>query len=285
MTLKPQRPYLLRKRFRQKEPQMTIALGLKCLDGVVILTDSLETDGVTKKYVDKIWSYQVNQEWGIAIASAGEADLADSFNDTLYGILGNEGFDEIKLMGKLKSAIAQTRRTYPDSDLAMIVGIFGPPMIRKLYRVTADSKHLGPIQIYEALGIGSSLVKFLCSQMFDQFILVEEAIRFGVFALSRCNEHVDGCGGPISVIAHKKGSKGWIVEPAQGVLEIQAELPPSKFRRSLIDYWMANNASVLRVKHDRYKEYVGGGSARWNLVAGKIATIKPSVSRKLEPEQ
>ncbi len=260
---------------------MTIALGLKCLDGIVILADSLETDGVTKKYVDKIWSYQVGQEWGISIASAGEADLADSFNDTLDGILGNEGFDEIKLMGKLKSAIAQTRRAYPDSELAMIIGVFGPQMVKKLYRVTADSKHLGPIRIYEALGIGSSLVKFLCSQMFGQFILVEEAIRFGIFALSRCNEHVDGCGGPISVISKNKDNKGWTVEPPNRVLEIQTELAAGSFRRSLIDYWMTSNPLVARVKHDRYREYVEGGSVRWKIVTGKTPTIKPSTSRKL----
>jgi hypothetical protein len=119
--------------------------------------------------------------------------------------------------------------------------------------------HLGPIRNYEALGIGSSLIKFLCSQIFTPFIMVEEAVRFGVFVISRCNEHVDGCGGPISVIASKRNIKEWLYEHPDKVLEIQAEFPPEKLRHHLIDYWLANNISVEKLEHDRYREYSGGG--------------------------
>jgi len=50
---------------------MTIALAMNCVDGIVVLADSLETDTVTKTSADKIWAYEISGEWGITIASAG----------------------------------------------------------------------------------------------------------------------------------------------------------------------------------------------------------------------
>jgi hypothetical protein len=39
---------------------MTIGVGFKCTDGIVLCTDSLESDGVTKRMVDKIWASVVS---------------------------------------------------------------------------------------------------------------------------------------------------------------------------------------------------------------------------------
>ena len=269
-------------RFRQRQPKMTIALAFNCVDGIVILADSLETDGVTKILADKIWAYQIDQEWGITIASAGEADLADSFTDSIDGVLGTDvRFDENKILLTLRSAIAQTRRTYPDSDLAMLVGIFGPPFFRKVYRVTEDSNHLGPIRRYEALGIGSSLAKFLCSQMFSDFVLVDEAIRLGIFIISIVSEHVDGCGGPISLIASKKNEKGWLYEHPDKVASIQKEFDFKDFRKNLVDFWLSKNDSVQKLEHDRYKGISVGGFPRTHTkVSGSKEPPKQSVSQK-----
>jgi len=266
-------------RFRQRQPKMTIALGFKCIDGIAILTDSLETDGATKRFVDKIWGYQVGREWGIAIASAGEADLADSFTDNLGGLLGAKAFDENKLLLTLRTAIAHTRRTYPDSPFAMLVGIYGPHFFRKLYRVTEGSEHLGPVQRYEALGIGSQLAKFICAQMFSQFALVEEAIRLGIFVISRVNEHVDGCGGPIAIIASKRNQIEWLYEHPEKVAQIQKEFEEENFRKHLIDYWISKNSAVEQVNHDRYRPMSGGNSPRVLWVSGPELP-KRSASRK-----
>jgi hypothetical protein len=47
---------------------MTIALGFNCPDGIVLCADSMDTDGYTKTKVDKIWCYETQDEWGIAVA-------------------------------------------------------------------------------------------------------------------------------------------------------------------------------------------------------------------------
>ena len=114
MNPKPLKNHTLerRKRLLGKGPLMTVVAGFRCMNGIVLGADSLEEDGLTKKYVQKLWSYQVSNEWGIAIASAGEGDLADSFTDGIRDILGNSDFDKAKLFGKLRSAIREIRLTY-----------------------------------------------------------------------------------------------------------------------------------------------------------------------------
>jgi 20S proteasome alpha/beta subunit len=59
---------------------MTIAVGFSHLNGMVLCADSLESDGVTKKRVNKIHTCDIGGEWGYALACAGEGDLADSFS-------------------------------------------------------------------------------------------------------------------------------------------------------------------------------------------------------------
>lgn len=265
---------------------MTIALAFNCVDGFVLLADSLESDGVTKKLVDKIWAYQVRNEWGISIASAGEADLADSFTDSLDAILGAEAFDQDKLLLTLRTAIAQTRRTYPEAEFGMLVGIFGPQFFRKVYRVTDNSKHLGPIRRYEPLGIGSQLANFLCSQMFHEFSLVDEAIHLGVWILSRVCEHVQDCGGPISVIASKKDKNEWLYEHPEKVAMIQKELPADDLKKNLIDFWMAKNPSIKRLTDNPYATSSVGGFPKIHIKVVdfknplKLSTIQKSKTKK-----
>src|ERR1035441_4810935 len=192
MTPKPPKPQT--RRLQHRSPQMTIAIGFKSTDGIVLCTDSLEQDGVTKRNVAKICTYQVSEEWGIAIASAGDGDLADSFNENLISILGNSDFDEDRLMLKLRTSISQVRYTYPNDQFGMLIGIFGPtfPLSPKLYRVFGE--HLGPVSRYQAIGIGASLADFICSQINTPLLDVAESTRLGILAIARAKEHVEGCG-------------------------------------------------------------------------------------------
>jgi 20S proteasome alpha/beta subunit len=220
---------------------MTIANGYSCSDGIVLLADSLESNGATKRMVSKIWSYQVAEEWGIAIASAGDADLADSFNENLGEILGNSGYDEVRLLAKLRTAIAQVRNDYPYDDFGMLIGIFSNtvPPTHKLYRVYG--KHLGPVSSYQAIGSGSQLADFLSSQIHTPLLSVDESIRLGILTLARVKEHVDGCDGPTRVISYKRGDTDWRITSSLEAAQIESEFPAHDFRKNLQDYWVFKN--------------------------------------------
>lgn len=220
---------------------MTIVNGYNCTDGIVLLSDSLESNGVSKRIVPKIWSYQVGEEWGIAIASAGDADLADSFNENLEAILGNSGYDEARLLMKLRTAISQIRNDYPNDDFGMLVGIYSNvfPSTYKLYRVFG--KHLGPVKRYQSIGIGSQLADFLSAQIHTPLLNVQESIRLGIFTIARVKEHVEGCDGPTRVISYTRGDKNWTIKSAEGIAQEEAEFNPDDFRKALQNYWISKN--------------------------------------------
>src|SRR5579862_2921075 len=106
-------------RLLQREPRMTIAIGFAHINGIVLCADSLESDGVTKKRVDKIHTCDIGGEWGYALACAGEGDLSDTFVRELFAtIVVGEEFDRDKTLLRLRQAISAVRKSYPDGQLA-----------------------------------------------------------------------------------------------------------------------------------------------------------------------
>jgi 20S proteasome alpha/beta subunit len=220
---------------------MTIAIGFKSTNGIVLCADSLEQDGVTKRNVAKLFSYQVGDEWGIAIASAGDGDLADSFNENLVSNLGNSDFDEDRLMSKLRTAISEVRYSYPYDQFGMLIGIFGPsfPLSPKLYRVSGN--HLGPVSRFQAIGIGAPLAEFICSQIHSPVLNVVESARLGIMAILRTKEHAEGCGGPTSIVSFTHGQTDWEIKPQGEIATIEAEFSEESFRAHLQEYWVVKN--------------------------------------------
>jgi 20S proteasome alpha/beta subunit len=221
--------------------KMTIAVGFNATDGVVLCADSLESGVGTKRIIPKLWCYQVAEEWGIAIASAGDGDLADSFNENLESILGNSDFDEERLMLKLRTAISHTRHSYPDAQLQMLIAIFGPtfPLRPKLYRVYQE--HLGPVSRYQSVGCGSPIADLICSQIQTPLLNVEESIRLGILAIARTKEQVEGCGGPTSVLSFTRGGTDWRLRTCTEIDAIEDEFSLGSFRGAMQDYWVSKN--------------------------------------------
>jgi len=195
--------------------------------------------------VDKLWTYEVQDNWGIAIASAGEADLADSFTDGLKDVLGNSDFDEARLLLKLRTALRSVRLSYPDSEFGFLAAVFGiPTLYSKLFRVLDQSSHLGPVRYYQALGTGGALATFLASQLFNMSMCVEEGVRLGAFILTLVKECTAGCGGPTSIISYGGTGNSMTSFRLWGREEIKAietELSAHKLRDSLRQFWKENN--------------------------------------------
>lgn len=257
---------------------MTIAIGFNCPDGIVLCTDSFESDGYTKSLVNKIWAYETQGEWGIAVASAGEADFCESFTDNLRELYSGELFNKDKILLQLRTAINAARTTYPDLDWAALIALFGPsPMDRKLLRLSMGSKHLAPVKRYEAVGIGSHLAKFFCSQMCNLFMNVDEAIELGVFITQRCIEHVDHCDGPVSVLSWKIGQTGWAPCHPDEVEQIQKRLGnKSQLRRNLYEFWLSLTPQLSRIA-PQYKDNSRGGFISFIRAVGIDKNNPPTI--------
>jgi 20S proteasome alpha/beta subunit len=239
---------------------MTVAIGFNCTDGIVLCTDSLESDGITKSMVNKIWAYETQDEWGIAVAGAGEADFCESLTDNLRTIFSGAPFDRDRIMLQLRSAINEARTTYPDLEWASLFALFGPNMFdRKLLRLSPGSKHLAPVSKYEAIGIGGHLAKFFCSQLRTVFMNVDEAVELGVFITGLCIEHVDGCDGPISVLSWKIGQKSWFGFHPNQVSAIEKNFgSKTLLRRNLVEFWQSLTPHLSRTVPQYVDESKGG---------------------------
>lgn len=261
---------------------MTIALGFNCPDGIVMCTDSLEGDGYSKTSVNKIWCYETQDIWGIAVASAGEADFADSFTENLKEIFTGEHFNKDWIMLTLRKAINAARLTYPDLQWSALFSLFGPtPMDRALLRVSEQSKHIAPVSRYEALGIGSGLAKFLCTKMYTLFMGVEEAAELAVFIVLQCCKHVEGCDVPISLLSWKIGQKGWAPYPPSEVQKIVERFTNQTLRENLLKYWREQTPHLERTT--LYDSLQQGGFVQFR----RALALKPmrSTSETSEPEK
>jgi 20S proteasome alpha/beta subunit len=227
---------------------MTIALGFKCNDGMVLCTDSLENDGQTKYMVNKIWSYETQGEWGLAVASAGEASFAESFTDNLDELFTGERYDKEGIMSTLRNLVSAAHSTYQNLNWEALFALFGPDSLDyRLLQVTYKSRHIAPVVRFQALGMGGHLAKFFCSQVYTPFMTVDEAVELGVFVVKRCKEHVVECDGPTSVIAWKLGQKEWSCYPPSRVSEIESRFDKKQLCENLLNFWVAQTPHLTRL--------------------------------------
>lgn len=222
---------------------MTIAIAFNCVDGIVLCTDSCESDGISKQDVRKISCYQVGTSWGVAVASAGEADLADTFTKDLPGVLGNDEFDRATILSRIRGAIASVRTSYPRSELAMLFGLFSTQTLKKpmptceLFRNMGDSEQLGPITHFEAIGIGGHLSKFIIKNIYNRAMFVEDAVRLGTLAIAIAKENVAWCDGPIQIITHQRGGSFWASKTQKEIDVIEADYKKEDLEKALQNYW------------------------------------------------
>jgi hypothetical protein len=238
------------------------------MDGMVLCADSLENDGDTKRFVDKLWRYEVQGDWGIALATAGEADLADSFTQDLAVVLGDSDFDEERLLLKLRTAIRGVRRAYMEAEFGFLAAIYGRPVLyRKVFRVTDGSSHLGPVGRYQALGVGSPLANFLADQLYVPSMCVKDVVRLAAFILARvkeCNYH---CGGDSSIMSCGGiGEEGFSFRQygKEEIENIEKELNSDKLRAYLEKFWVENNPSP---QFERIRPRRSGGGSHGVLTA------------------
>jgi len=247
---------------------MTIALSFVCPEGMVLCTDSLDTDGYTKSRVNKIWAYETQDEWGVAVASAGESDFIDSFTENLRELFSGERFDKEWVMSTLRKAISAARTSYPDLEWAALFALFGPLLSDcRLLRVSHRSKHLAPVRRYEAFGVGAHLAKFLCSKLYTQFISLQEAEELAVFIVLQCINNVDGCDSPISLLSWKVGMSTWSMCPQNEIQKMVKRLEALDLRKNLLNYWREKTPHIGR-RH-KYDDLPQGGSVDFVRAVGK----------------
>jgi 20S proteasome alpha/beta subunit len=212
---------------------MTFVIGFRCADGLVIATDSLESDGMTKRSVDKV-KYFSGDDWGVVIAGAGGGGIVDKFCDEVAGATPREQFNPKVIETTIEAALMRYRSKYQEDEdhFRILVGVHRQNTYCRLYR--SDATHLVPINDHAHIGMGHSLWRFLCENLYVNGDSVEDNSRLAVFIMNQAISYVDGVDEPVQLASVRLVDEDW------------------KFRKN-VDSWMLNQ--FLKPKGLPYMSY------------------------------
>jgi 20S proteasome alpha/beta subunit len=198
--------------------RMTIALGLRANDGIVLCADSQKTiSGYIKTYDGKVDLHGYRDPRVIvAIAGAGTED----YIDTAQLMLLNDFDDELKQRGNLHGSIPIVLKErflkFFDEHLArwayfpererptteLLIGVTGQRTWPRIFH--CDGTAFREVS-QKAIGDGVLIADQLLNQYGFGDFTVAQLASLAVYILRKVKERVDGCGGETHVIGLRKG--------------------------------------------------------------------------------
>jgi hypothetical protein len=182
---------------------MTIGVGFRCVDAIVIASDTQVTFGGSHKYYEeKIFEFVgPNYSWSAIFNYGGLPDLmrrfAGEFGDATHQIQITSISD---LTNVIKTVFVD--RIFPsvagfDSEKLSMIG--GLCVNGQLSMIKTRGENLLPARDYEYVGIGdSSLIRFLSRILCDanhQDFRSEQAALLATYLVYQAKKWVDDCGG------------------------------------------------------------------------------------------
>ena len=190
---------------------MTFIAGLRCPDGIVLCSDSLESDGYNKKNVQKLYNHEIEGNWGIGFGCSGTAAACTNFSDRLLELLRDfEDYDRRGTEKLVEATMAYMRKEYPAENLDVIVGLWGcSPAETRLYRAQSHSQCISVESDYACAGLDVSLARFLLDSILTPDATVFDVMYIAAFVTSIMKEKADGVGGPTQMLWHHTKGLRW----------------------------------------------------------------------------
>lgn len=202
---------------------MTFIVGLNCIDGLVLCSDSLETDGYNKTVVQKIFKYEVANEWGLAFGCSGTGAACTNFSDRLLELIDDkESYDRRGIEKLIEATMTYMRGEYPGESLDVVLGLWGntPPETR-LYRSQSNIQCLSIEAHYVCAGLDVSLARFLLDSIFSDDVTVGDGLHLATFVTSVMKEKADGVGGPTQMFFYPIGKAKWMEGNKESIAELE----------------------------------------------------------------
>jgi 20S proteasome alpha/beta subunit len=230
---------------------VTFIVGLKCCDGIVLCTDSLEEDGITKKRVDKI-SIMGGAGWGLAIAGAGGGGIVDKFCSEVRARLPRGMFDRYLIENTIEGVLAEFHANYTDR-FDILAGVYSSPATYLLYRADASSNVLSPVTDEAHIGTGNSLWRLVSDPLYDHKNCVADNTRLAIFATRLATRYAAGVDEPIQVVSCTFGDQFWTGPKQNEIKTIEAELRLDDLKDVLRRYWRLHNPPTRWEQVTKYK--------------------------------
>jgi hypothetical protein len=188
-----------------RSKSMTIGIGFRCLDGIVITADTQITyPGSHKKYGTKIFEFQ-EFSWTAIFTYSGNPDLMTKFSDhfsSWYRIQSNSTFlSSCSGIASLVEAILESMWPLIESDRSGGLSMIGALCIanQEMLMIKTDGKTVCTANSFEMVGAGDSeLLRFLenivCEPTGTEYV-AEQAFQVSVYLAYQAKRYVEGCGG------------------------------------------------------------------------------------------
>lgn len=264
---------------------MTFVVGLTCTDGLILCTDSLEDDGITKRPVDKIHRMGTT-EWGIAMAGSGPGSTINKLWVELATKLHEPvAFNRAYVESEIEKTLTEFASKYvlsTEDNFQVIVAAYDRPSIfHRLYQGSCfcgQSVVLSPMSLDCRIGMGHELWALLSDVLYDNRNSVEDNIRLAIFATQLAIEYASGVDDPIQLLSYSFGDGMWASYRTSTIRAIQAELPLSGFKEAIEDYWRRNNPPTHLAQVQKYRSWRSGGQDDLILLDGVKAEELCTVS-------
>lgn len=204
---------------------MTFVLGMRCDDGLVLCSDSLESDGYTRKNVQKLFKYEVKGKWGLAFGCSASTAACTNFGDRFLELIDDkQDYDRRGTEKLIEATMSYMRSQYPNEPLNAIVGLWCvSPSEMRLYKASTENQCLSVESDYACAGLDVSLARFLLDSVFTgaSGANVMDGSHLGVFVTAIMKEKADGVGGPTQLLHYHLGAPSWCDFPEDSVASME----------------------------------------------------------------
>lgn len=252
---------------------MTFIVGMKCSGGVVLCADQLESDGVTKRYRQKITSVS-EPEWGLCWAGSGTAYIVDRFSDKLKQMLKGKEYNRGAIENDIEVCLELVRQSYSrEHQITLVLALFNSPHKKEnddsppsseyhLYKASSDVGCVAPEKEYCCAGMDVTLASFVLANTHHWMMPVEHGIRLGLFVTALMKEYADGVGGSTDVFFYRADDPTWRPMTWSEVIVWESKISVDSFNESISRFWFDQpdnkNLDEMQAIIMRNKRVLGG---------------------------
>lgn len=186
-----------------KPKAVSIGLGIRCTDGIVLCADRQFTAPNGFKYHEKKIVIEEGSGWSLAFVYAGLPGLLKEAKEKIMHLVRQLETKDItgdSIKSIADDVLTGMGRLYEATNLQFLlaVSVF---LEERPELLKFDGRSLHIADDFNCLAYGeSSVVRFLADQLYSKQINTEAGASLGAYLVKKAEQYVDACGGPIDII-------------------------------------------------------------------------------------
>jgi hypothetical protein len=179
---------------------VTIAMGFRCMDGVVLCADQqIGAEGWHKFHETKMFPIcSAEPAYSIMLTYAGHPNVMKTFHQKLWKIVEHNPFDSILTFEPLVEQALSELTEQAAHGTNFLCGFCMQGAIPALLRTEVYTVH--QVSNQDCIGVGdSSLVRFLTKILVSHPMNAFTAALIGNYIVKQAKSFVDGCGGETDI--------------------------------------------------------------------------------------